>query len=146
VIGPPEMNDPDGALCRGELVTFVVHGPPQPWQRATPLGNGKSVRPKATRLYQRAVRDVAALHLGRWRKDGLYRLHVHAVFNDARRRDADNVGKSCGDALNGIAYEDDSQVVDARCTKAVEPGRARTVVTIERVGDAPQKRRKAGAR
>ena len=145
MIGPPEQNDPDGAMCRGERVTFTVMGKPKPWQRVVPKG-GRAFKPKETRLYQNAVRDVASLHLGRWRKDGQYRLTVEAVFRDNQRRDIDNVGKACGDALNGIAYEDDSQVVEFVARKRVEPGgEPRTIITIERVGDAPKKRRKAGA-
>lgn len=31
--------------------------------------------------------------------------------------DADNIGKLCADALNGIAYNDDAQIVDLHITK-----------------------------
>ena len=43
--------------------------------------------------------------------------------------DWDNIGKSVSDALNGIAYHDDSQVVDARVRK-IYSNEPRTVVRI----------------
>jgi Holliday junction resolvase RusA-like endonuclease len=50
------------------------------------------------------------------------------------RCDWDNLGKGISDALTGIAWHDDEQVVDGRCRKRYgEPGEAaRTVVTIRR--------------
>lgn len=53
------------------------------------------------------------------------------------RCDWDNLGKGVSDALTGIAWDDDDQVVDGRVRKRyAEPGEAaRTVVTIRRVPD-----------
>ena len=51
------------------------------------------------------------------------------------KSDWDNVGKAVSDALNGVAYQDDEQVVIGRVTRRYasrnEP--PRTVVTIRRV-------------
>lgn len=48
--------------------------------------------------------------------------------------DWDNLGKGVCDALTGIAYDDDDQIIDGRCVKRYAgPGEgARTVVTIRR--------------
>jgi Holliday junction resolvase RusA-like endonuclease len=53
--------------------------------------------------------------------------------------DWDNLGKGISDALTGIAWHDDEQVVDGRCRKRYgQPGEsARTVVTIRRAVDGP---------
>ncbi len=135
------------ALIASESCSFTVQGKPQPKQRARLGKGGRVFTPAETRRYEAVVRDVAALYLGRWRRDGLYRLTVEAVFTDNRRRDADNVLKAVSDALNGVGYEDDNQVVESIARKMrSDSGGERTVVLLERVGDAPVKRRKAGGR
>ncbi len=49
----------------------------------------------------------------------------------AKKPDADNVLKLVGDALNGVAYDDDAQVVDARCLKRYSlNGQAYMVIEI----------------
>ena len=129
---------------------FTVFGRPQPKQRARKGKNGRWYTPTPTRNYEALVRDVASLELGVWRKDGVFRLEVHAYVADHRPFDCDNVLKSVGDALNGVGYEDDRQVTETATSKAYEPGgRPRIVVRLERLGDAPEKtkrskRRKAG--
>ena len=128
-------------LIASESVSFAVQGKPQPKQRARLGKGGRVFTPAETRRYEAVVRDVAALYLGRWRRDGLYRLTVEAVFTDNRRRDADNVLKAVSDALNGVGYEDDNQVVESIARK-MHGDAERTLVLLERVGDAPQKRRK----
>ena len=44
-------------------------------------------------------------------------------------KDADNIAKACCDAMNGVAYPDDAQIVELHVTKryAAEP---RTIITI----------------
>jgi Holliday junction resolvase RusA-like endonuclease len=55
------------------------------------------------------------------------------------RCDFDNLAKGICDALTGIAWDDDDQVVDGRCRKRyAETGEAaRTVITIRRAVDGP---------
>lgn len=118
-------------------VSFVLEGKPQPKERARACKDGKHRTPKPTRQYEAAIKATAALHLGEWRKDGVFRLRVHAVFGDYRRRDADNVLKAVQDGLNEVAYWDDHQVAEPVPTMEVIPGQWRTIVTIERLGDAP---------
>ena len=51
---------------------------------------------------------------------------------DVKRPDADNYAKICQDAMNGIAFRDDSQIIDLRVSKAFGPHGVRvTVWTIE---------------
>jgi Holliday junction resolvase RusA-like endonuclease len=62
---------------------------------------------------------------------------VTAFVGGRRRVDIDNVAKACLDSLNGIAYLDDSQVVDLHAHKAVaaEP---MTRIEIESIKDSAQ--------
>ena len=48
--------------------------------------------------------------------------------------DWDNIGKIVSDALNGIAYRDDSQVVDSRVRK-IYSNEPRTVIRIWQVNN-----------
>lgn len=41
------------------------------------------------------------------------------LLKDRRRRDLDNLSKAVLDALNGVAWKDDTQVVDLHILKAV---------------------------
>lgn len=123
-----------------ESVCFIVFGPPQPKQRARRGARGRWYTPAETRRYEAAVRAIASVNLAHWRRDGTYRLRVSAFFGDRRRRDLDNVVKAVGDALNGVGYEDDSQVVETRTSKHVAPGDPRTIVMLERIGDAPARK------
>ena len=55
---------------------------------------------------------------------------------DIYKPDVDNISKAVLDALNGLAYEDDKQVVDLRCIKHDRKRRKEyLVVTIERYVD-----------
>jgi Holliday junction resolvase RusA-like endonuclease len=66
-----------------------------------------------------------------WPKDARYRMTVRAHFANARRRDIDNVLKAIADALNTIAYEDDSQIDEMHITRSVDAAMPRTEITIE---------------
>ena len=52
--------------------------------------------------------------------------------NDTFKPDVDNIAKAVLDALNGVAFEDDSQVVRLRCSKHPRKRREsdRTLVRI----------------
>ncbi len=62
---------------------------------------------------------------------GPMKLTVFAFRASARRCDWDNLGKLVSDALNGVCWFDDSQVVDARVVKLIDRERPRTEVTVE---------------
>jgi crossover junction endodeoxyribonuclease RusA len=118
-------------------LTFVVPGPPQPKQRARRGKGNRWYTPRATRTYEAKVCLFALSALGRrrWSRSGRYALTLRQVFGDARRRDADNVAKAIQDALNGVAWDDDSQVVRLTCTREIDRKNPRVEVTIERSDD-----------
>ena len=49
-------------------------------------------------------------------------LTIDVVYPDNRRRDLQNTFASVCDALNGIVYEDDSQITSISATKRIEKG------------------------
>ena len=74
---------------------------------------------------------------GRLNTDTETAYAVHATFFNGtmQRRDVDNMLKLILDGLNGVAYPDDTQVLEVwgRKTK-VETGQARTEVRLYRIG------------
>lgn len=44
-------------------------------------------------------------------------LMLRGKIRPTKKPDWDNLGKIVGDALNGLAYNDDSQIVDGSCIK-----------------------------
>ncbi|QHJ83207.1 MAG: hypothetical protein [Caudoviricetes sp.] len=76
---------------------------------------GRGVTPKSTRLAENQVKVAFA---------SIYGVHPHRLvapiliamdfyMPDKRRKDWDNLAKLPQDALNGVAYEDDSQIMYA---------------------------------
>lgn len=46
-----------------------------------------------------------------------YKDHLNGKIRHTKKPDWDNVGKIISDALNGLAYDDDSQIVSAKVEK-----------------------------
>ena len=116
------------------MFTFTVAGVPKGKARPR-FWNGRAVTPATTREYEQEVAWSAKAG-GVRVLDGPIVLDVIATFPIAEswskakkeqalagqlphlsRPDADNVLKIVCDSLNGIAWKDDAQVVDARVRK-----------------------------
>jgi Holliday junction resolvase RusA-like endonuclease len=112
--------------------TFTVLGPPRPKARARRGKDGRWRTPKATRVYETTVRNVAMLFRPRtWPLDAKYTVGIEVFFADARARDVDNAAKACLDALQTVAYHNDSQVDRVVCERGgIDPKNPRTVITI----------------
>lgn len=121
-------------------VHFVVPGPVVPWQRAASVGARRFTPPKQ-RAYQANVRmhALAARPRGPWlpSKASRYRVDVEAYLPDERRRDLDNVAKTILDALNGVLYLDDSQVVTLLVATHIDRAEPRVVVAVREVEREP---------
>lgn len=120
---------------------FFIEGKPQSKLRARTVRNqytGKvhSYTPKKTMDYENKVRWSYTTAGGKYYGDKPLRVSIQAFypipkgFNKVKREnalsgiirpqtkpDCDNVVKGILDALNGIAYHDDNQVVSVSCDK-----------------------------
>ena len=134
-------------------LTFVIDGTPVPWQRTTTLAGGRRVTPKKMREAKARVRMFAAHAM---RGATLIDTPVCVTIEAYRKRkrdavpDADNYAKLILDSLNGVALDDDAQVVSLTVRKHDTRecgGQERTVVTIEQAPDeerrVPAKARRA---
>lgn len=137
------------------MITFTVYGEPQGKGRPQFTINGHAYTPEKTRTYEAEV--VAAFRrefpdFVRWEKGVPLRVRIKAVYGipksdsglmaarkasgeirPTKKPDADNVEKIVLDAINGIAWRDDAQVVDLRTVK-VYGAVPRVEIGIEPVG------------
>ena len=96
------------------VIRFVVDGEPVAKQRAR-LGNqGRFYTPGKTAAYEEKVR-FCAHRAGLKRANGFpladpFGLVLRIYSGDRKRRDLDNIEKAIKDALNRVAWLDDSQV------------------------------------
>lgn len=124
-----------------KVTTFIVKGKPQGKARArtfydTRAAKMRSVTPDQTRSYEDLIRWNYRAAGGVYYADKTLQVAIEAVypipqsFSKAKKNDAvngdlrpttkpdcDNVIKVVLDALNGIAYHDDKQVVCVSCSK-----------------------------
>lgn len=137
-------------------ISFIVDGDPVPQPRprfSSRGGFARAYTPKAhpVNAYRQAV-ALAAKAAGATPHDSDVELDVVAIFGRPASHwlkaclrpgaptrppkcDWDNVGKAVSDALNGVAYADDEQIVVGRVVRryAARNEPPRTVVTIRRV-------------
>lgn len=111
-------------------ISFTVPGTPVPKQRPRMGQGGRWYTPSKTKHYEQLVASCA-LHAGArpWRHPA--RLTIEIYWPDNRRRDLDNAAKSIGDGLNGIAYDDDSQLIELNVSAHLDRITPRAVVTVE---------------
>lgn len=144
---PPD----DGA----EPVTVTLAGHPQGKGRARAFVKGGRVghyTPEKTRTYEGMVRTAAMAEMvGRQPIEGPVEFHMRAVFRvpaswslrkqsqalvgdikPAKKPDLDNVTKAVTDALNGVVFVDDSQIVRMTLEKRYGPAPL-VVVTVRAI-------------
>ncbi|MBK9446195.1 MAG: RusA family crossover junction endodeoxyribonuclease, partial [Betaproteobacteria bacterium] len=109
--------------------TFTVEGDPVPQPRPRVYRNGGvGEDPRATRHKQATV--MAARRARVPLIAGDVELQATYLRANARRCDWDNLAKLTCDALTGIAWSDDSQIVSVQVLKGVDRLRPRTEVTV----------------
>lgn len=116
-----------------DTVQFTVQGNPIPKARPrVVLRQGKKVHaftPARSAAWEEAVAWEARRAMGgREPWQGPVRLRVRFWRKDRRRVDLDNLCKSVKDPLNGIVWEDDSQVTELGAWKGVDRDRPRAEV------------------
>lgn len=61
---------------------------------------------------------------------GPVRIDVYAYFGTCRRKDVQNTLKTLCDALNNVAYEDDSQIVELHAYKRLDKENPRVEIHV----------------
>lgn len=133
-------------------VKFTIPGIPIPKARPRVV-RGHAFTPKKTKDYEALVKDVYRLTVGEYLGDSAIVAAIDLYFpipesyskskkrriaegeiKHTKRPDVDNCAKAILDALNEVAYRDDSQIVESRITKhyAID-GETRADVVLEEV-------------
>ena len=115
-------------------LTFTIPGPPRPKQRPHLGKGGRVYTPGRTLAYERqvAVSCLVARQAAGIGPRPLGPIEVACEFflPTAQRADVDNLVKATLDGMNGVAYDDDSQVVRVTVSKAIDRVDPRTMVTV----------------
>lgn len=75
----------------------------------------------------------AQKHKKRWDGTGEWEVELEFRVPDLRRRDIDNLLKNALDALSGIVYDDDTQVVSVSMVKKLDRKSPGTHITVRKV-------------
>lgn len=122
------------------IIHFTIDGEPVSKARARFTGYGSKSRaytPAKTKTAEERVAWAFRQAGGEFEPDGEITFGVELTFYNGtrQRRDIDNMIKLILDGLNGVAWVDDTQVVQVSARKRfVSKAEARTVVTVGRVG------------
>ncbi len=112
------------------LLAFVVEGEPRPKVRARVTKRG-TYTPSQGDEDAFAAHALQAMLRERQKKiTGPVRVDLDFFRKTARRVDLDNLAKLSTDAMTGPVWEDDSLIVDLRCTKQIDRDRPRTAVRV----------------
>jgi len=111
------------------IFELTVEGNPIPKGRPRVV-DGHAYTPQATRDYEALVRDAAALKWAQEPMKGPLSIQVTFYRADRRRVDYDNLAKTVTDALQGIVYCDDSQIVSALINKRIGCDRPRMEIAV----------------
>lgn len=137
------------------VTCFLIPGKPKGKDRPRFNTTTKAVHTtSATREYEQTVRwsYMSAIHVGERFHSGPCRVEIDAVFSIPKswahwrrskalsgeilpecKPDCDNIAKAVLDALNGIAYKDDSSVTELNIKKRYGE-QAHVAVRIESIG------------
>ena len=115
---------------------FVVPGTPVPKQRPRRNARGVWYTPSRTKRYEEKV-AVCARSAGLSAPlTGSVRLEIRLWLPDRRRRDIDNTAKTIMDALNRLAWLDDSQVTSLTVTRAgIDSTNPRAEIALQTDGE-----------
>jgi Holliday junction resolvase RusA-like endonuclease len=116
------------------MVKIIVPGDPVAKGRPR-VGKWGTYTPTKTVNYETLVKELFIIS-GQGKEDGELKALIDAYFpilkstskkntklmlegiiRHTKKPDADNIGKICLDALNKLAFDDDSQIVDLRVRK-----------------------------
>jgi Holliday junction resolvase RusA-like endonuclease len=111
-------------------VEFTIPGDPVPKARPR-FGKGRTFTERKTVAAEKRV-GLEYLAAGGRRLTGPVEVICSFFRENERRVDVDNLTKLVLDGLNGIAFEDDSQVVLLVASKVVAPELPQTIVTVQK--------------
>jgi len=124
--------------CGKEVFEFVVPGRPVPAVRMTQKGKFVKARAQQYLAYKEYV-TWCAIKARLQKLNGPVGIEICVYISDRKAGDWDNYGKAITDALNGVAYQDDRQIVVGKVIKALCPaGEERAVIRLWKTEEVEQ--------
>ena len=113
-------------------INFSVNEHPLSKSNNLQFGKKRAFIPKKYKDYEKLIQEAAREAFQGEPIVGPVKMTIRLWFKDRRIRDAQNYPKTICDALNGICYNDDSQIVELFVTKLKrdEPGLDVTVEAL----------------
>ena len=123
-------------------IQFSVEGQPLSKSNNLTFGKGRAFIPAKYKAYEKRIQEAAKTCFTCEPIVGPVKMTIQLWFKDKRIRDCQNYPKSICDALNGICYNDDSQIVELYVTKLMrdEPGLDVTIEALHPDDRYPLKR------
>lgn len=133
------------------MIKLVIPGSPMGKQRPRVMKNGITYTPAKTVNYETLIKELYIEQHSGEQLQGPIRMTIDAYFDipksvsqkkrrhmlsglemPCKRPDMDNIAKIVADALNKIAYQDDSQIVELAINKRYAE-QARVEITLQEV-------------
>lgn len=119
-------------------ITFIIDEPPQGKMRPRFTRTGHAYSPQKNKDYEKLVK----LSYHGEKLEGVVNLRLTAYYQKpkkcktlypTKKPDIDNVAKIIMDSLNGVAYDDDKQVINLSIVKRWTDDYPRVEITISEV-------------
>lgn len=110
------------------LLTLRVDGPPQVKERPRVV-RGRAYTPRTTSDAETSIAWQARQIIRRPLSDPVA-VSITFRLPDRRRRDLDNLAKTVLDALNGVAWADDSQIHTLHLRKTIDRADPCTLIRV----------------
>jgi crossover junction endodeoxyribonuclease RusA len=113
------------------VLDLQIPGEPVPWERAGRTRGGRSFTKPKTAAQQDLIGILARERCKEPTPDPII-VEMDFFLGNRRRADLSNFLKLAEDALNGIAWDDDSQIIEALVHKHVDKLFPRTEIRVWR--------------
>lgn len=123
------------------MLTFTIHGKPQPKQRPRTVtcrdGKRRTYTPTPTKKAEKRIAEVAWANMMQQHfNPTMDPVGIEMTFYVSNMTsDIDNLMKTVLDGCNKIVWDDDKQVVECNVKKREDKDNQRTVVSVWRIAE-----------
>lgn len=103
-----------------DVISFIVDGEPVPKQSFRFVRGGGYTDPRVSAWQQAVAVKAREAMQGRMPLTGPVAMRVVFVLSNHRRVDLDNLNKGVSDAMNGIVFSDDTQIISLHLVKHIK--------------------------
>lgn len=120
-------------------LVFVVEGTAVPKQSFR-YASGGGYQPERVKAWQAKVKRAGRMSYGDGPTSQDLAVSLRFFLPDRRRRDLDNLSKGTLDALTGVIWDDDQQIVQLTLSKQVSKNPRVVISVSETITEGPDER------